>query len=52
MTIEWIWTSVAMLCAVGAVLYVTQVMDERKWAREAELDRLAQAEWERTHPAE
>ena len=48
MTIEWIWLSIAILCAVAGVLYVTQMLDERKWARDAE----RRAEWERTHPAE
>lgn len=48
MTIEWIWMSIAMLCGVAAVLYVTQMLDERKWARDAE----RRAEWNRTHPSE
>lgn len=48
MTIEWIWMSIAMLCVVVAILYVTHMLDERKWAR----DEKRRAEWERTHPAE
>ncbi|WP_425987796.1 hypothetical protein [Brevundimonas sp. TWP2-3-2] len=52
MTTEWILNSLAAVAAVMGILYVTHMRDERKWARDAERERLAQAEWERTHPAE
>ena len=52
MTIEWIWMSLAMVCVVMGILYITHMMDERKWARDAERERLSHLDWDSTHPAE
>jgi hypothetical protein len=48
MSIDPIWVFFGGSTLVITVLYVTHLLDERKWARDAE----RRAEWERTHPAE
>ncbi len=48
MSLEWTLTVAGGSTLLVAILYAMHMLDERKWARDAE----RRAEWERTHPAE
>ena len=48
MSLEWTFTVAGGSILLVAVLYVTHILDERKWARDAK----RRAEWDASHPAE